>query len=199
MSAAAETVAVMTEHYPDQDVGTDTVQYVYRDYEFWTGEPLNRTVNRYKSLSYPASFTSNPVEWPAPAFEPIRESRSNADSRQVIDLPAVFRPRTIGEKSVNTLQEWECVVTSIDADTVHSMATSLIDRSASQHYMDIPIGEFTAEDRGKLTNGTVFRMIVGFVKKANGTKTRESLIYVRNKLPRKQVSIDQTLDFFSMD
>jgi hypothetical protein len=187
---------VHTEVSPHDDRGLeiDTIQYRTRDFGFWTGTQLKRTVSRHYDLGVRDSDPLWPFEDKRELLEPTKDEESH-----VLDLPAVFKPRTVGEQSVNTLQEWECVVIDSNAESVTAMARSLLIREEDQQYIQIPIQEFPPEERDRLERGVVFRLIVGFVRKPSGSRIRESIIYLRHQLPKRDRPIEGLLEFLSAE
>jgi hypothetical protein len=167
------------------------MQYESKLYNFWSDDALKRTFTRYAS-----STTGHRMHVGYDVDVPLSTPSDQANSKEdvVLDLPAVFQSRTVGEKSVNTLQEWECVVKHVGDEHVFAVATSVLFADEGESYLDIPLDEFDPEDRSRLRNGLVFRLIVGFVRKRNGIRTREALIYIRHQLPRKHRNIDSLLD-----
>lgn len=191
---SVDQAVAITEDYPVQGgVEIDTIQYSSKEFSFWQGGVLQRSVARYRSR------TGKPKIAFDEAQALISPEQIDREEITVLDIPSVFRSRTVGEKSVNTLQEWECVVVDVDDAHVTAMANSLISPTEDQHYIEIPLMEFQEADRSLLNTGVVFRLIVGFVRKASGSRTRESLIYVRHKLPRKQVDFSSELNLLNMD
>lgn len=172
----------------------DTIQYHDKDFDFWKEQPLRRNVARYFQR---VGARRNEEKDSADLSETVSQDLAHEDA--VLDFPTVFRARTIGEQSVNTLQEWECVVTDIEKDIVTATARSLLTRNPEVEFMDVPLSEFPVEERQNLTSGVVFRIIVGFVKKPNGTRTRESVIYLRHRLPKRRRDMSSLLELLSDD
>lgn len=170
-------------------------QYPSRDFAFWTDKAIKRSVTRFRdSLSVPNAPDAkmvNAVAHPAP--------ESNRRIEPSLDLPAVFRKRVIGEKSVSTLQEWECAVQDVRDGTVFALATSVIAREPEQNFIDIPLSEFQPSDRERLREGVLFRFIIGFVMKPNGQRSREALLYIRHQLPHRRVDLEPLLDVLTDD
>tara|TARA_B100000678_G_C18200913_1_gene499412 strand:- start:335 stop:925 length:591 start_codon:yes stop_codon:yes gene_type:complete len=155
----------------------DLMQHDKRDYSFYSGALYRRSINRAQSDSReiePDCY--HPLD-----SRPIHDGRKANEKTcdRVIDFPDVFRPRVYGERSVSTLQEWECVIDDLDNENVIAQAISLIEDSPEKHILTIPITEFSPLDHAKLHRGTVFRLIVGFAKKANGARSREAICYLR--------------------
>ncbi|MFL6728012.1 MAG: hypothetical protein ACJ8FS_16090 [Sphingomicrobium sp.] len=171
-------------------------QYQYREFSFWTDEAIDRSVNRYQQ----SLWSDWKQDWkpdlasylPEAVIEPL--GLRNRRDEPALELPAVFQKRVIGERSVSTLQEWECAIIEIKDDTVHALATSVIAREPDQNYIEIPLFEFQPSDRAKLRAGVVFRLIIGFVMKPNGQRSREAILYIRHQLPRSEKDVDKLLD-----
>jgi hypothetical protein len=170
-------------------------QYPARDFAFWTTQAIGRSVSRYRdSLSSAKAFEPDLL-----TVEIAPATQSNRREEPTLELPAVFRKRVIGEKSVSTLQEWECAVQEINDGVVHALATSVIAREPEQNFLDIPLSEFQPSDRARLREGVLFRLIIGFVMKPNGQQSREALLYLRHQLPRRKVNLEPLLDVLTDD
>lgn len=153
-------------------------QYESKDFDFWTKDRVDRSINRYMSSDAerraPKECGLHPMELERPIQAPMNKAMS-----KVLDFPDVFQARLIGEKSVNTLQEWECVVEDLDDDMVIASGLSLIDSSPEQNVLQIPLREFADKDKALIGPGVVFRLIIGYAKKPSGQRIRESICYVR--------------------
>lgn len=172
-------------------------QYQFRDFSFWTDEAIDRSVTRYQQVV----SSRKEAEWSVEPHtivslaDPVETApRTNRKPEPVLELPAYFQKRVIGERSVNTLQEWECAILEVRGDTVFAMATSVISREPDQHYIEIPIFEFQPSDHSRLREGVLFRLIIGFVTKANGQRSREAILYIRHQLPRNDTDLSPLLD-----
>ena len=176
-------------------------QFQYRDYGFWTRPAIERSVTRYQHSLTKHELAPIQVQKIEIGTDVTSTPRGvlNRNQEPMLALPAVFRRRTIGDKSVSTLQEWECAVLDVRDDTVFAQATSVIVREPDQNYIEIPIFEFQPSDREKLRPGVIFRLIIGFVSKPNGQRTREAILYIRHQLPRATNDISPLLDILVDD
>lgn len=172
---------------PSSKFDLDVVQYETRNFDFWDKDRLKRSVNRLfidyssdkNSEFEKLEFDLHPLDYPN---SEIRLDHRHS-SEILLDFPAVFKTRVYGEQSVNTLHEWECVVNYVTDNLVISQAISLMDDSATENIIEIPLEEFSPDDRSALLPGVVFRLIIGFSKKANGSRCREAICYLRRRLP----------------
>jgi hypothetical protein len=167
----------------------DKFQHFHRQFGFWTKEVLNRTVARN------AKATEQRTDETAFVDDPL--ANVTQLESPVIDFPAVFTTRTVGEVSVNTMQEWECTVDQIENAVVHSKARMLVGSSKEQEYLSIPLKEFSADDQLLLAPGTVFRLIIGFARKPNGSNARQAITYIRRYLPKERRGLDDMIRFLS--
>ncbi len=169
----------------------DKMQYNHNDFSFWSKSMVDRSVKRH--LLKPTDFADSlrDVDYKVPDYQ------EEIDNDSVISFPAVFNARLVGEKSVNTMQEWECVVEDVTENTVFAMGRALIDGSGSTEFLEIPLEEFSPDDKDILSAGIVFRFVIGWVRKPNNMRVRQSLIYVRRHLPKKQKTVDELFDLLS--
>ena len=105
---------------------------------------------------------------------------------KVIDLPS-FKPLPgRPQESFGALQEWEGVITDVSDKVVYA---SLIDITAGgkslEETAEIPIEEISDDDRSRLVRGAIFRWVIGYLRKASGTKMRGSVIYFRRTTPHE--------------
>jgi hypothetical protein len=173
------------------DFSIDTIQYDIKDFDFWDKQTLDRSVKRHVNARHHSENIFEQIEDDLPMNSLLDEDRV------VFNLPSVFTRRILGERSVNTLQEWECVVQHVEDEIVYAKGVSLLDDNDERQVLEIPTREFSEVDRKALASGTVFRLIVGFVKKASGTQKRESFCYVRRKLISTGRIEDSLLNLFN--
>lgn len=160
----------------------DLLQYDKRDYSFWDEDFFKRSINRLMLNRAPVSTASGELTELHPLDSQTSYiSREEEERRrdEILDFPEVFKTRVYGERSVSTLQEWECVVEDVDDLEVKAIGKSLIDISPEENVIAIPLQEFAPSDRDKLRPGVMFRLIIGLSKKANGMRTREAICYLR--------------------
>ena len=164
-------------------------QYESKDFDFWTRDRVGRSVNRYILLDTDRRVTKNDAPHPMELDDPIQSPTKQADSN-LLDFPDVFQARLIGEKSVNTLQEWECVIEEVDEDVVIASGRSLIDASPEENMLEVPITEFADKDKTLIGPGVVFRLIIGYSKRPSGQRIRESICYVRRAVASKCIEME---------
>ncbi|MEM9086212.1 MAG: hypothetical protein AAGB23_09850 [Pseudomonadota bacterium] len=161
----------------------DVLQYESRDYSFLDKDFLWRSAKRLKKSAYSEVTTKVDL---SPAIHPLdsetlhRQRLAEEDlKREILNFPEVFKTRVFGERSVSTLQEWECVVETVEDGVVISTALSLLDEAPEEQSMSIPLTEFAPTDRKDLRRGVIFRVIIGLSKKASGARSREAICYLR--------------------
>ena len=110
------------------------------------------------------------------------EQEDNALSR-IVTLP---QPSARWSPSVtlHALQEWEGYVVEIGE---HEFVANLVDLTAGMSYATdeatIPMEEISEHDAEKMSEGDIFRWVIGYERSASGTKRRVSQIVFRD-LPR---------------
>ena len=110
------------------------------------------------------------------------EQEDNALSR-IVTLP---QPSVRWSPSVtlHALQEWEGYVVEIGE---HEFVANLVDLTAGMSYATdeatIPMEEISEHDAEKMSEGDIFRWVIGYERSASGTKRRVSQIVFRD-LPR---------------
>lgn len=186
MTAALREHLHFSEDYPshiigaESDFSVDLLQYGVKDFNFWTNEDLDRGVNRYITTFKSGTLTASDVSDDCSEQQIDEEFNSKLDDdEKVLNFPAVFVSRVLGERSVNTLQEWDCVITSIQDNIIEARGLSLLDEDPQHEVLHIPVEEFGLDDRPILIPGIVFRFVVFFARKANHQLSRESTCYVR--------------------
>lgn len=172
-----------------QSVDIDKFQHFHREFGFWKKGALDRTVERSVRAGEMRMIETAPL-----ADDLANVTRFDAP---LIDFPAIFHKRTVGEISVNTMQEWECTVDEIVDEVVHSKSRTLVGAETEDEYLSIPLREFSAEDQQLLAPGTVFRLIIGFTKKPNGSNARQAITYIRRYLPKERRGLDDMIRFLS--
>lgn len=100
--------------------------------------------------------------------------------KRVLEIPKIDLTDASEIVSYVTIQEWEGYVNEVDGDIVRA---SLSDITAGARDVtelaEIPIDEFSSEDRGRLFRGAVFRWALGLQRRGS-TQTRSSQIVVRH-------------------
>ncbi len=102
-------------------------------------------------------------------------------------LPALPRPVTGNWVTLHALQEWEGYVIGL---TVDGFSARLIDVTEEvydhesheliEEEAEIPLTEISEGDVARLEPGAVFRWVIGYERKASGTKRRISQIIFRD-------------------
>ena len=86
--------------------------------------------------------------------------------------------------SLHALQEWEGYVVEVGED---EFVARLVDLTAGMSYDTeeaiIPMEEISEHDAKKMSEGDIFRWVIGYERSASGTKRRVSQIVFRD-LPR---------------
>ena len=110
------------------------------------------------------------------------EQHDNALSR-IVTLPQPSA-RWSPSATLHALQEWEGYVVEIGED---EFVARLVDLTAGMPYetdeATIPIEEISEQDAEKMSEGDIFRWVIGYERSASGTKRRVSQIVFRD-LPR---------------
>ncbi len=111
-----------------------------------------------------------------------REQDSSVLPR-VLDFPQP-RVRRSQPVTLHALQEWEGYVVEIGED---EFVANLVDLTAGMSYATdeatIPMEEISEHDAEKMSEGDIFRWVIGYERSASGTKQRVSRIVFRD-LPR---------------
>lgn len=110
------------------------------------------------------------------------EQDDNALSR-IVTLPQPSA-RWSPSATLHALQEWEGYVVEIGED---EFVARLVDLTAGMSYetdeATIPMEEISEHDAEKMSEGDIFRWVIGYERSASGTKRRVSQIVFRD-LPR---------------
>jgi|LakMenEpi03Aug12_release.lakeMendotaPanAssembly.Ray.scaffolds.fasta_scaffold133676_2 hypothetical protein len=196
MTATLKEHLHFSEDYPSHIIGAesdfslDLLQYGVKNFNFWRTEDLDRGVNRYITTFRSGILSASDMSDDSPEQQIDEEFNSKLDDdEKVLNFPAVFVSRVLGERSVNTLQEWDCVITSIQDNIIEARGLSLLDDDPQYEVLHIPVEEFCPDDRPILIPGVVFRFVIFFARKANHQLSRESTCYVR-----KSFSVNQNVD-----
>lgn len=189
----------ISEAFPDPKMdGVEQFQLLNRDFSFWDRDAVKRNVDRFISEKDDVLYRTAEIdldhEWL------IDKSLYNSEeNNNVIAFPPRHTNNLFGAHSVNTLEEWECVVSAVEDGVVLADAKPMLVKPESEIMMEIPVMEFTAEQRSKLQNGLIFRLIVGLRKNQNGTQSRESTIYIRNFPKFSKNKWDKVLEILEQD
>jgi len=89
----------------------------------------------------------------------------------------------IPSEQFDVLQEWEGLVSEIVEETFVARLTDITNRDSPEEEADFLIEELSRGDLKLLRPGAVFRWIIGYEMKQNGTKRRVSQIVFR-RLPQ---------------
>jgi hypothetical protein len=112
-------------------------------------------------------------------------SISNARSKRITDaIEAVLSAKPMPAADVFiALQEWEGVVSDIEDNTFIARLTDITSRENPEEEADFPIDDLRRDDIKLLQPGAVFRWVIGYETKKDGTKRRASEIIFR-RLPQ---------------
>lgn len=103
----------------------------------------------------------------------------------VFDIPSLFRPSYIQGRSVNTLQEWQGCVVSLEGAEFTAMLVDLTRPSHSFEHATIPVSIVDEEDRQKINPGAYFHLIIGFSRGRGGNHEKKTIVYFRKHFPNK--------------
>ena len=102
---------------------------------------------------------------------------------RILNLPQPSAHRSLSA-TLHALQEWEGYVVEIGED---EFVARLVDLTAGMSYetdeATIPMEEISEHDAEKMSEGDIFRWVIGYERSASGTKRRVSQIVFRD-LPR---------------
>ena len=102
---------------------------------------------------------------------------------RILNLPQPSAHRSLSA-TFHALQEWEGYVVEIGED---EFVARLVDLTAGMSYetdeATIPMEEISERDAEKMSEGDIFRWVIGYERSASGTKRRVSQIVFRD-LPR---------------
>lgn len=107
---------------------------------------------------------------------------NNAREHSVIEFPHVFQRRQIENRSVNTLQEWEGLIETVDGDTFTARLRDLTSAGRAEEQAVIPLSEIDRSDHLRVQPGALFHLIIGFVRRG-GSQRRETFTYFRRHMP----------------
>jgi len=94
-----------------------------------------------------------------------------------------FSTGHIRQRRFEVLQQWEGVVTELSAENVWADLKDLTDRSNPDEVIELPIDEFSPEDRDVLGIGSIFYWAIGYEARSGGQRSRISEIRV-SRMPR---------------
>lgn len=169
------------------------------DNNFWSDERINREISRSDVARCwsGGEVATQGLKICANEFQSDDSEAFSYDaSVRVFEFPQVFVSRRIGEKSVNTLAEWECVLDWRDDEnrTIEVFYDQVLGGEEARGRMSIPFDEFSDRDLERVSRGHVFRLIVGYSKRQDGSRRRESIVYVRPQILNKTVKFGKLLD-----
>ena len=87
------------------------------------------------------------------------------------------------QRRFEVLQQWEGVVTELSGENVWADLKDLTDRSNPDEVIELPIDEFSPEDRDVLGIGSIFYWAIGYEARSGGQRSRVSEIRV-SRVPR---------------
>lgn len=170
------------------------------DNEFWSRDRISRQVSRsdVHRLWLGSDFSTSTLVEKAhdQAVSDDSEALNADEAANVFDFPQVFISRRLGEKSVNTLAEWECVIDRRDEENrmIEVTYEQIVGGADSRGKMAIPFEEFSDRDLDRVSRGHIFRLIVGYSKQQDGSRRRQSIVYVRPHVREKAVKFGSLLD-----
>lgn len=173
------TVAGLSDSYADQLFGMPGTENERRDFlGFLVPDAPSRRTSR-QAWNHPAHSNENPVTTPiAPIpFEPV-----GALIRLNLEAPV---------RRFQILQQWEGVVTSVEADSLWGDLQDLTDPSNPLEIAEIPLREFALSDRPLLEPGSVFYWSIGHETTLGGQIRRVSEIRVRRTPVWSQQALDR--------
>lgn len=161
----------LQQNWNDQTVVTRGRKYVpSRPQAFFPPTSVNGIANRV-----PSSLDLD--------VQPISKSPVRNAPSVVVNVPTLFKTRKIGGRSLNTLQEWEGLVTELHETGFLARLRDLTCQSATEELAEIPLDEIDVADRNNIAVGAIFHLIVGYTKRS-GSQRRETMIYFRRHLPK---------------
>jgi hypothetical protein len=128
----------------------------------------------------------------SPVIDEAQKSKARATSstyvwgsqkaNTVVDVPHAFTRRRIENRSVNTLQEWEGLVESIDRDCFTARIRDLTNSGNPEEIATIPLEEVDPDELPRVVPGALFHLFIGFTRRG-GSRRRETFTYFRKHLP----------------
>lgn len=180
MSQAVQSTAVQHDNQGEKlsDFGEDAVQeYLVQN----TGQALSLVLEQGVGFPTTSIGDQDMEEATLPSFAD-HEQDSDVLS-WILNFPQPpahqYQPVTL-----HALQEWEGYVVEIGED---EFVARLVDLTAGMSYetdeATIPMEEISEHDAEKMSEGDIFRWVIGYERSASGTKRRVSQIVFRD-LPR---------------
>lgn len=105
------------------------------------------------------------------------------NSNSVIDIPNFFKKITTPDGSVNTLQEWEGLVSSVEDGFFVARLHDVSGRRQGEDWAEIPLNDVDPGELYRVVPGALFHIIVGYTTRY-ASRRKEMLIYFRRHLPK---------------
>lgn len=118
------------------------------------------------------------------SFSSLSESQTSYLKQKLLYDPVVLNPEKNDYKSMemfNCIQKWEGIVLSIENNSIYTRLYDISNRGFEEE-AEIPIEEISDDDHELIAEGAVFYWSLGYLKKKNGQKVRQSIIKFR-RLP----------------
>lgn len=117
--------------------------------------------------------------------DPSAFSHQDEIDNCVINLPNLFKAKQVLDRSVNTLQEWEGLVSSVDGDIFIARLHDVSGNRQGEDWAEIPLTDVDPHERDRVIPGALFHIIVGYTTHKS-SRRKEMLIYFRRHLPRAE-------------
>jgi len=114
----------------------------------------------------------------------LSDSQTSYLKQKLLHDPVVLNPEKNEYKSkevFNCIQKWEGIILSIENNSIYTRLYDISNRGFEEE-AEIPIDEISDDDHELISEGAVFYWSLGYLKKKNGQKVRQSIIKFR-RLP----------------
>ena len=145
-------------------------------YDRWVRRELYRTgrSREYGARSSAANDGSSPT---------VRDLGDSGNLARVRTVEAIFprRVNRVWRSSFQKLQEWEGYVVDVSNASFTARLIDITNRSPIENEeATIPLDEVSPLDRDRISEGSVFRWVIGFERRAGGSRRRISQIVFRD-------------------
>ncbi|MBS1004139.1 hypothetical protein [Acetobacter thailandicus] len=165
-----------------EEATTNVLRRVARgDVEYRIKNLEKKGLQKYSKRFY---FKENDPEGNCPNYIHYKENDPECDSsNSVIDIPNFFTKITTPDGSINTLQEWEGLVSSVEDGFFVARLHDVSGRRQGEDWAEIPLNDVNLSERGRVVPGALFHIIVGYTTR-DASRRKEILIYFRRHLPK---------------
>lgn len=119
-------------------------------------------------------------------------SKPRTETEQYFSVPELRKVQAKKSASFSVAKEWEG---SVDTVGISHFTAQLRETRGADDAIDVaelPISDIPAADRDRLTEGAIFRYLIGYAQDDRGTVTRKRLVYFRKGKIRPKADVQES-------